>query len=72
MIFFIYCLCVVLKRAHNTLHLQINVPSCQSCGGILKLDVVMFGDNVPADLVGRAYEHVRRLLFSLFYCFEWW
>uniref|UniRef100_A0A7S3HFZ4 Deacetylase sirtuin-type domain-containing protein n=1 Tax=Spumella elongata TaxID=89044 RepID=A0A7S3HFZ4_9STRA len=39
---------------------MINVPSCGSCGGILKLDVVMFGDNVPADLVGRAYEHVDR------------
>lgn len=37
---------------------------------MLKLDVVMFGDNVPTDVVARAYEQVSlstmHLLF--FYC----
>ena len=28
---------------------------CDSCGGILKPDVVYFGENVPADRVARAY-----------------
>lgn len=35
-----------------------NVPSCQECGGIIKLDVVMFGDNVPAPTVASAYAAV--------------
>jgi NAD-dependent SIR2 family protein deacetylase len=30
------------------------VPSCKSCGGILKPDVVFFGENVPLDQVAAA------------------
>ncbi len=33
------------------------------------MDVVMFGDNVPPDLVGRAYEHVGRFYSLLFIYF---
>lgn len=28
-----------------------NVPACFNCGGILKPDIVFFGDNVPCDIV---------------------
>jgi NAD-dependent SIR2 family protein deacetylase len=31
-----------------------DVPSCHACGGLLKPDVVFFGENVPAERVQRA------------------
>jgi NAD-dependent SIR2 family protein deacetylase len=34
------------------------VPDCPACGGILKPDVVFFGENVPRDRVERAFEGV--------------
>ena len=34
------------------------VPQCEQCGGILKPDVVFFGENVPADKVGVAMRSV--------------
>jgi NAD-dependent SIR2 family protein deacetylase len=34
------------------------VPSCTSCGGVLKPDVVFFGENVPKDRVARCYAMV--------------
>lgn len=35
-----------------------NVPPCQNCGGILKPDIVFFGDNVPRQVV----EKVRNIV----------
>lgn len=32
-----------------------SVPACHTCGGILKPDVVLFGENVPADRVAEAW-----------------
>lgn len=37
------------------------VPGCESCGGILKPDVVFFGENVPAPRVERCYAAVDAL-----------
>ncbi|HEY3528210.1 MAG TPA: NAD-dependent protein deacetylase [Nocardioides sp.] len=37
------------------------VPSCESCGGVLKPDVVFFGENVPAARVQRCYDAVDGL-----------
>ncbi len=34
------------------------VPSCTACGGVLKPDVVFFGENVPKDRVQRCYDAV--------------
>jgi len=34
------------------------VPACAECGGILKPDVVFFGENVPRERVDRAFEGV--------------
>jgi NAD-dependent SIR2 family protein deacetylase len=34
------------------------VPDCPECGGILKPDVVFFGENVPRERVDRAFEGV--------------
>jgi len=31
-----------------------DVPACDACGGLLKPDVVFFGENVPAERVQRA------------------
>src|SRR4029453_4905171 len=31
-----------------------DVPACDACGGLLKPDVVFFGENVPRDRVHRA------------------
>jgi NAD-dependent SIR2 family protein deacetylase len=36
------------------------VPDCATCGGILKPDVVFFGENVPRERVERAFEAVAR------------
>jgi NAD-dependent SIR2 family protein deacetylase len=33
-------------------------PSCRCCGGVLKPDVVFFGENVPRDRVDRAARHL--------------
>jgi len=37
------------------------VPGCASCGGVLKPDVVFFGENVPVARVERAYAAVDSL-----------
>lgn len=37
------------------------VPGCERCGGILKPDVVFFGENVPKARVQRCYDAVDRL-----------
>ncbi len=37
------------------------VPGCDQCGGILKPDVVFFGENVPAERVARCYDAVDAL-----------
>jgi len=36
------------------------VPDCPRCGGILKPDVVFFGESVPRERVDRAFEGVAR------------
>jgi NAD-dependent SIR2 family protein deacetylase len=36
------------------------VPDCPLCGGILKPDVVFFGENVPPDRVTRAFEGIAQ------------
>ena len=35
------------------------VPRCERCGGVLKPDVVMFGELLPADAIDRAFELAR-------------
>ncbi|KAL3721359.1 hypothetical protein ACJRO7_033792 [Eucalyptus globulus] len=35
------------------------IPTCQKCSGVLKPDVVFFGDNVPKDRADRAMEAAR-------------
>jgi len=35
---------------------QVDIPACESCGGILKPDVVFYGENVPAASVQQSYE----------------
>jgi NAD-dependent SIR2 family protein deacetylase len=37
------------------------VPDCDGCGGVLKPDVVFFGENVPKDRVERCYAAVDAL-----------
>ncbi|HJT96728.1 MAG TPA: NAD-dependent protein deacetylase, partial [Rhodanobacteraceae bacterium] len=34
------------------------VPACEGCGGLMKPDVVFFGENVPRDRVERASAHL--------------
>ena len=36
-----------------------DVPECPACGGIVKPDVVFFGENVPVDRVEQAYRAVE-------------
>ncbi len=37
-----------------------HVPACRGCGGILKPDVVFFGENVPRDRLAQAMQHFDR------------
>ena len=37
-----------------------DVPPCDTCGGLLKPDVVFFGENVPKERVGRAMDALQR------------
>ena len=37
-----------------------NVPSCSACGGILKPDVVFFGENVPRNVVVAAHDRLEQ------------
>ena len=46
------------------------VPGCADCGGVLKPDVVFFGENVPAPRVERCYAAVDALAESAGRC--WW
>ena len=41
---------------------EFRVPGCESCGGVLKPDVVFFGENVPKPRVERCYAAVDALL----------
>ena len=34
------------------------IPACRRCGGVLKPDVVFFGENVPRDRVDAAFRHL--------------
>ena len=36
------------------------VPSCQRCGGVLKPDVVFFGENVPRDRIDAAFRDLDK------------
>lgn len=36
-----------------------DIPNCQQCGGMLKPDVVFFGDNVPKDRADKALEAAK-------------
>ena len=45
-----------LRNGHD----RFAVPVCEGCGGVLKPDVVMFGESVPRDRVRRAFEAVGR------------
>ncbi len=40
------------------------VPGCEACGGVLKPDVVFFGENVPKPRVERCYAAVEALATS--------
>ena len=37
-----------------------SVPACEACGGVLKPDVVFFGENVPRERVAAVHEHLQR------------
>lgn len=39
--------------------MNIQVPCCPRCGGVLKPEVVYFGDSVPADAVATANQHIE-------------
>jgi NAD-dependent SIR2 family protein deacetylase len=44
----------------DTLYAPFQVPACPACGGVLKPDVVFFGDNVPRDTVAAATQAVEQ------------
>ncbi len=36
------------------------VPGCSQCGGVLKPDVVFFGESVPRERVEAVYQHLQQ------------
>ena len=58
----------VLSRPDGDVELDdtssFRVPGCAECGGVLKPDVVFFGENVPAERVERCYAAVDDLVVS--------
>lgn len=36
------------------------IPSCRSCGGLLKPKVILFGEGLPSDALRQAWEETRR------------
>ncbi|MFT3857577.1 MAG: NAD-dependent protein deacetylase [Aquabacterium sp.] len=44
----------------ESVYARFEVPECPSCGGLLKPDVVFFGDNVPRDRVAQSSEAIAR------------
>ena len=46
---------------HDVVFDDFHVPACRRCGGVLKPDVVFFGENVPAARVERCYAAVDAL-----------
>lgn len=40
------------------LHLEFRIADCPGCGGVLKPDVVFFGDSVPRDRVGACIDTI--------------
>jgi NAD-dependent SIR2 family protein deacetylase len=36
------------------------VPACPACGGVLKPDVVFFGESVPRERVATVHDHLQR------------
>ena len=46
------------------------LAECTGCGGVLKPDVVFFGENVPRDRVARAFALVDESLWTRAGC--WW
>jgi NAD-dependent SIR2 family protein deacetylase len=38
----------------------IDIPSCESCGGALKPNVVFFGENVPRERVDASYQALQQ------------
>ncbi|HEX5862096.1 MAG TPA: NAD-dependent protein deacetylase [Nocardioides sp.] len=58
----------VLSRPDGDVELDdtssFEVPGCNDCGGVLKPDVVFFGENVPAERVERCYAAVDDLADS--------
>jgi NAD-dependent SIR2 family protein deacetylase len=39
---------------------RFDIPACQACGGVLKPDVVFYGEGVPRERVEAAKAHLRR------------
>jgi NAD-dependent SIR2 family protein deacetylase len=39
---------------------RFHVPACTQCGGVLKPDVVFFGENVPRERVATVHAHLQR------------
>ncbi len=44
----------------ETIDDRFSIPDCTSCGGIIKPDVVFFGENVPAERVEHCFELLSR------------
>ena len=44
----------------NSDYLQFNVPNCPSCGGVVKPDVVFFGEPIPSERVNAATKKLEQ------------
>ncbi|MCC6958643.1 MAG: NAD-dependent deacylase [Dehalococcoidia bacterium] len=54
------CMRCGLRFPLNTIDTSILPPVCKECGGILKNDVVMFGEPIPQDVLDTCYRQTYR------------
>ena len=47
-------------KLHANAEVNFTAPDCESCGGVIKPDVVMFGENVPRARVDSAFAAIDR------------
>eukprot|EP00897_Mesotaenium_endlicherianum_P011048 jgi/Mesen1/9972/ME000072S09376 len=47
--------CIITQNVDN-LHQEVKVPLCKVCDGILKMDVILFGESLPREIMEKAMQ----------------
>ena len=52
------CLQCGLRLPRSEVYIDVTAPACPECGGVLKMDTVMFGEPIPQDVMAVCTEQV--------------